>query len=427
MSLPPDLVARIDEVNRRADLVAVIGRKVKLRKAGREQSGLCPFHNENSPSFSVVPEKGFAHCFGCGWHGDALRFVQDAEGVDFAEALRQLEAVCGIAPGQVPSPVAGSEPARRESVKRVCDTGLISSTEAGIAVWRESQRSTGSLVERYLESRGIDPRASGVLGVVRFHPRCPVSLWRRWEGPGDARLTAPALLSPICTITGEAGGRTWVQQGVHITFLAADGNGKADLPPWQDRQSGEWRKRDSRKIWGEASLGCVPVPPQRWQSREWRDAEWLDEPGELVVAEGFESTLSLFEEVDSARGALATLSLNNLEGGRLDNGPKVEARRAMPLWDLRADPERPAFTVPDAGSVVIGVDADMKGLKERWVQERPRGKPVWRTISGAERSTICGQQASAHWRAAGARPVRVMRPPMGSDFNDVAQARRATR
>lgn len=80
----PALLARVD-------LFDVVHRYVKLTKAGKEFSGLCPFHDERSPSFSVIPAKGFVHCFGCGAHHDAIGFLMRYLGVDFREAVRQLD------------------------------------------------------------------------------------------------------------------------------------------------------------------------------------------------------------------------------------------------------------------------------------------------------------------------------------------------
>ena len=74
------------------DLAAVVGQYVKLRKAGREFEGLCPFHAENTPSFTVNPAKGFVHCFGCGAHHDVIGFVQAVTGADFHGACAQLGA-----------------------------------------------------------------------------------------------------------------------------------------------------------------------------------------------------------------------------------------------------------------------------------------------------------------------------------------------
>jgi DNA primase len=77
MALSPQF---LDELRERTDLAALIGRKVKLEKAGREHKGCCPFHSEKTPSFTVNDEKGFYHCFGCGAHGDAIRWLTDASG-----------------------------------------------------------------------------------------------------------------------------------------------------------------------------------------------------------------------------------------------------------------------------------------------------------------------------------------------------------
>src|SRR3546814_9080470 len=67
----------LDEIRSRTGLAEVVGRRVRLIRKGREFSGLCPFHNEKTPSFTVSEEKGFYHCFGCGAHGDVIRFVID--------------------------------------------------------------------------------------------------------------------------------------------------------------------------------------------------------------------------------------------------------------------------------------------------------------------------------------------------------------
>src|SRR5688500_16628010 len=87
----------INEIRSRADIVAVIGQHVQLKKAGRNWKGLCPFHGEKTPSFNVQPDKGFFHCFGCQKHGDVFTFVMELEGKSFVEAAEQLGARFGIA------------------------------------------------------------------------------------------------------------------------------------------------------------------------------------------------------------------------------------------------------------------------------------------------------------------------------------------
>jgi DNA primase len=86
----------LDRIRRETDLVALIGESLKLVRRGRSFVGLCPFHKEKSPSFHVNPERGFYHCFGCHASGDALKFVQETEGLDFMEAVRRLAERAGI-------------------------------------------------------------------------------------------------------------------------------------------------------------------------------------------------------------------------------------------------------------------------------------------------------------------------------------------
>ena len=85
-----DLQKFLDELRTRIPLTEIIGEKVKLHKRGRDAVGLCPFHNEKTPSFSVNEAKGFYHCFGCGAHGDIVRFVMETENLPFIEAVKKL-------------------------------------------------------------------------------------------------------------------------------------------------------------------------------------------------------------------------------------------------------------------------------------------------------------------------------------------------
>ena len=86
----------IDRVRRETKLVELVGETVKLQRRGRSFTGLCPFHKEKTPSFHVNAERGFYHCFGCHASGDAFKFVQETEGLDFVEAVRSLAERAGI-------------------------------------------------------------------------------------------------------------------------------------------------------------------------------------------------------------------------------------------------------------------------------------------------------------------------------------------
>ena len=79
----------LDELRARVTLSSVIMRTTKLQKAGREWKACCPFHNEKTPSFTVSDEKGFYHCFGCGAHGDVIRWMTDQRGLEFMDAVKE--------------------------------------------------------------------------------------------------------------------------------------------------------------------------------------------------------------------------------------------------------------------------------------------------------------------------------------------------
>ena len=80
----------IDDLLGRVDVVEVVGERVQLKKAGRNYSGLCPFHQEKTPSFTVSADKQFYHCFGCGANGNALRFLMEYDKLPFPEAVEQI-------------------------------------------------------------------------------------------------------------------------------------------------------------------------------------------------------------------------------------------------------------------------------------------------------------------------------------------------
>lgn len=97
MSLTPQW---LDELRARTTLSALIGRSIKVTKAGREFKACCPFHNEKTPSFTINDEKGFYHCFGCSAHGDAIRWMTDQRGLSFMDAVKELADAAGM---QVPA------------------------------------------------------------------------------------------------------------------------------------------------------------------------------------------------------------------------------------------------------------------------------------------------------------------------------------
>src|SRR5579863_6160415 len=114
----------LDELRARTPLAAVVGRRVRLARSGRQMKGCCPFHNEKSPSFYVY-EDGQYHCFGCGAHGDAISFVMQSEGAGFMEAVERLAAEAGLDVPK-PSPEAAEAERHRHDLASVLDAAQAS-------------------------------------------------------------------------------------------------------------------------------------------------------------------------------------------------------------------------------------------------------------------------------------------------------------
>lgn len=137
----------LDELRARVGLVSVIGKRVALKRAGREHMGLCPFHNEKTPSFTVNEEKGFYHCFGCGAHGSVFDFVMETENLSFPEAVERLAAEAGM---EVPQD-SPEERARSERAK-----GLYDVLEAAALYFEKQLRMPeGKRALQYLLERGL--------------------------------------------------------------------------------------------------------------------------------------------------------------------------------------------------------------------------------------------------------------------------------
>ncbi|MBL9017096.1 MAG: DNA primase, partial [Myxococcales bacterium] len=145
--IPEDVITQIRDA---ADIVAVIGQHVQLRKAGRSWKGLCPFHGEKTPSFNVSPDKGFFHCFGCQKHGDVFTFVMELEGKSFVEAAEQLAARFGIAVPRIEEPPE----VRRARGERVA---MLDLNKVAAAFYRELLVSDprGEPGRAYLAKRGV--------------------------------------------------------------------------------------------------------------------------------------------------------------------------------------------------------------------------------------------------------------------------------
>ncbi len=136
----------IDDLLNRADLSEVIGNRIALKKAGREYKGCCPFHNEKTPSFTVSPDKGFYHCFGCGAHGSAIGFLMEHDKLEFIEAIEELASLVGV---DVPREAGSNDQPTHSNAPLYELLGNVAS------FYQERLKQSPEAIE-YLKARGLD-------------------------------------------------------------------------------------------------------------------------------------------------------------------------------------------------------------------------------------------------------------------------------
>ncbi|WP_242457969.1 DNA primase [Halomonas sp. YLGW01] len=150
----------IDDLLARVDVVEVVGERVTLKKNGRNHAGLCPFHQEKSPSFTVSQDKQFYHCFGCGAHGNALRFLMEYDNLRFPEAVEQLAARQGL---EVPREGADDPRAQAREQKRKEGVNLL---ELASRFFRERLKMPEAQEARgYLERRDLSPEVQAEFAI----------------------------------------------------------------------------------------------------------------------------------------------------------------------------------------------------------------------------------------------------------------------
>ncbi len=175
----------------------VVGRRVKLTRAGREMKGCCPFHNEKSPSFFVNDDKGFYHCFGCGAHGDVIRFMVEQDGLGFIDAVKALAQEAGMElPEQTP------EAREREAVA----VTLYDVTAAAATLFTSDLHGgAGAVARDYLARRGVSDATAAAFGLG-FAVDSRTRLRAGLASHGDSKLIETGLLilpEPEGTRSGE--------------------------------------------------------------------------------------------------------------------------------------------------------------------------------------------------------------------------------
>ena len=186
------------ELRGRVSLVEEIGRSVRLTRRGREHVGLCPFHNEKTPSFTVSEDKGFFHCFGCGAHGDVIGFVMRLHDFEFWDAVERLEGTDSIVTSSPPDDVTVT--VTSDSKER--------NTEFARDLWHRAKQAAGTLAEVYLRARGITIEIPPTIRYV-----------------AGLRHTQSGLILPALVAAVQAPDRR--VRGVLRIFLTTDGRRKA--------------------------------------------------------------------------------------------------------------------------------------------------------------------------------------------------------
>ncbi|POR54747.1 DNA primase [Paraburkholderia eburnea] len=165
----------LQDLLNRVDIVDVVGRFVQLKKGGANFMGLCPFHNEKSPSFTVSPTKQFYHCFGCGAHGTAIGFLMEHAGLTFPEAVNDLAQSVGLTVPQEPSPVRGGagygggrggqgEGGYAPGVSKAVSTALSDVMQTACDYYRKQLRSAPNAIQ-YLKKRGLTGEIAARFGL----------------------------------------------------------------------------------------------------------------------------------------------------------------------------------------------------------------------------------------------------------------------
>ena len=201
----------INELQDRVDIAAVVGSRVTLKKGGKDLQGLCPFHDEKTPSFTVSPAKNMYYCFGCGAGGDAIKFLEEFEGLSFTEAVESLAATVGM---EVPR--AQSQSPGRDL------TPLFEAMRAAEGYYKAQLKGSPQAID-YLKGRGLTGEIAAEF-KIGFAPDAWSGL-REALGAG-ARPVPSKVLLEAGLIGRNEGGREYDRFRGRIMFPVRDGRGR---------------------------------------------------------------------------------------------------------------------------------------------------------------------------------------------------------
>lgn len=354
--------AQLVDARNRWDIVAG---DLPLKRQGREFRGLCPFHNEKSPSFYVAPDKGFFHCFGCAAHGDVIAYVMRQRNLEFVEAVQHILGLAQQKPARQPVKVEGPPP----------DEADDKTADELRTILEECQPITEcTAAALYLHMRGIG-RNPGTRGLF-YHPG--LECWELGRDEHGHVRKLPAIVAPITNSEDEITAilRTWL-----VDKLVYDGsreNPKDNRAPLRTRKKGLGKMGD----------GAVRL---------------ADPERTFGLAEGWETALSCSTLFPCPVWATCGTARFGFPGHWRERKP---AQGAAPrMWFAPARPPEDVETV--------------------WLDERPPS--IWLppearkvVIFGDNGSTgrIVAEHAMKYWRREGLLAFARFPAPQFSDFND---------
>ncbi|MDN6179497.1 MAG: DNA primase [Halomonas subglaciescola] len=284
----------IDDLLARVDVVEIVGARVQLKKAGRNHSGLCPFHQEKTPSFTVSADKQFYHCFGCGANGNALRFLMEYERMAFPEAVEQLASGLGL---EVVRDGADDPHARQREKKRKQGVNLL---ELAASFYRERRvMPEGRGAQQYLSERGLASEVIDTYGIG-YAP----DGWEALKRHLGARGVSEAVQAEYgLLIHREDSGRTYDRFRDRVMFPIRDLRGRTIA--------------FGGRVLGDAKPKYLnsPETPVFHKGRElyglYEARRAPEKPEQLIIVEGYMDVVALAQF--GVRNAVATLGTATTE------------------------------------------------------------------------------------------------------------------
>lgn len=364
---------RADAVRQRVPISSIIGADIKLRKAGRELTGLCPFHAEKRDgAFMVNDAKGIYHCFACSAHGDVITYLEKRKGLDFMAALRLLESDAGIDFRDARQRAEFDRAREKRDREALADAARRRANAKNF--WLTAAPGEGSPAQLYLEGRGIDFAKLGRFpGAIRF---------RHDASCAEVNRKLPCMATAIA-LPGEG------LVACHRTYLAYE--------------RGRWVKAKLEKpkmVLGDFYGGAMPL----WKGDSRATLDDMPAGQGVALSEGIEDALSVAQSAPELR-YLAAVSLDNIGNVRLP----CQAGDVTILCQRDRDVREAA-----AARARVAGDADGAAHHERCARD----------IEAAAERAIGKQQQQARDQGSG-RTVRLAWPAPGfKDFNDQLRGQR---